>query len=118
MAATTFEAENGGYGGLFELLNLAIEAVTDIDDDTEEIWELKAEALGDLHGLEGEICLAVDSRKAQPDFDFDISYDRKSDASKAAFARDAMTLLANAIEEPAETSAAEALVELLEGRAE
>ncbi len=98
----TFLAENDGYDVLYELRNLAIAAVKDLDDDTEEIWTLKAELLNELRGLDFDLL-----------FDFEPNVDRESDLSKAVFVRDAMNLLAGALGTPVDTSAADELVELL-----
>lgn len=100
----TFLAENDGYDVLFELRNLAIAAVKDLDDGTEEIWELKAALLAELRGLDFDLM-----------FDFEPNVERESDLSKAAFVRDALKLLAGALGAPVDTSAADELIELLEG---
>lgn len=100
----TFLAENDGYDTLFELRDLAIAAVKDLDDDSEEIWKLKAALLYELRGLDFDLL-----------FDFEPNADRESDLSKAAFVRDVMKLLAGALGTQVDTSAADELIELLEG---
>lgn len=108
----TFLAENDGYDTLFELRDLAIAAVKDLDDDSEEIWKLKAALLAELRGLEGDIYSAIQSGAVPANFSVDLSSDCESDLDRAEFVRDAMKLLAGALDEPVDTAADE-LIELL-----